>query len=151
MRHTRWQPVLAVLIGVNLAFIWGNSLLAGAQSSQVSGGVMELVYRLLPFLPREEWIHGLIRKLGHFSEFALLGLLCAAYCAVRIQRIPLGLLGAGLAAACVDETIQLYVPGRASSLIDVWIDASGFAVGAAVALLDYHIIQNKQVWRRKSK
>ena len=112
MRHTRWQPVLAVLIGVNLAFIWGNSLLAGAQSSQVSGGVMELVYRLLPFLPREEWVHGLIRKLGHFSEFALLGLLCAAHCAVRIQRIPLGLLGAGLAAACVDETIQLYVPGR---------------------------------------
>ena len=55
MRHTRWQPVLAVLIGVNLAFIWGNSLLAGTQSSQVSGGVMELVYRLLPFLPREEW------------------------------------------------------------------------------------------------
>ena len=70
---------------------------------------------------------------------------------MRIQRIPLGLLGAGLAAACVDETIQLYVPGRASSLIDVWIDASGFAVGAAVALLGYHIIQNKQVWRRKSK
>lgn len=147
MNRKGWQTGLTVLILLNLAFIWGNSLLAGAQSSQVSGGVMALLHRLLPFLPQQEWVHGLIRKLAHFSEFAVLGLLCAALSQLKTGRIRLGLPGAGLAAACVDETIQLYVPGRASSLLDVWIDTAGFVFGMAVLLLGYHIIQNKQVWR----
>lgn len=147
MNRKGWQTAVTVLIAVNLAFIWGNSAMAGETSSQVSGGVMALLHRLLPFLPQEEWVHGLIRKLAHFSEFAALGLLCASLSQLRAGRIRLGLVGAGLAAACMDETIQLYVPGRASSLLDVWIDTAGFVFGVALLLLGYHIIQNKQVWR----
>jgi VanZ family protein len=51
-------------------------------------------------------------------------------------------MGFGLAVACIDETIQIFTPGRASSLIDVWIDASGFALGLAVIHLTT-IIYNK--------
>lgn len=148
MNRKRWQLVLMVLIGLNLAFIWGNSAMAGAQSSAISGGVTEFLYRLFPFLPQEEWVHGLIRKIAHFSEFAALGLLCGGFSFFRTERIPFGILGAGMAAACVDETIQLYVPERASSILDVWIDSAGFAFGTAIFLLGYHIIQNKRVWRK---
>ena len=35
----------------------------------------------------------------------------------------------------VDETIQLYVPGRTSSVRDVWIDFGGVIAGLFAALL----------------
>ena len=41
--------------------------------------------------------------------------------------------------ACIDETIQIFTPDRASSLIDVWIDTSGFALGFAVIFTAYTI------------
>ena len=41
----------------------------------------------------------------------------------------------GMATALLDETIQLYVPGRTSSVRDVWIDFGGVIAGLFVALL----------------
>lgn len=146
-RNTK-RGLLTVLILVNLAFIWGNSLMPGDESSAVSGGVIQLLYRIFPFLPTGEGFHMLIRKLAHFSEFALLGLLCSGLSMMELEKFPIGLLGAGLASACIDETIQLYVPGRASSLMDVWIDTAGFAVGAAILYIGYRFMKNKQVWRK---
>lgn len=122
--------------------------MAGQESSAMSGGVIAALYKIFPFLPHEEWFHALIRKIAHFSEFALLGLLCSGLAVLELEKIPVGLLGAGLAVACIDETIQLYVPGRASSLLDVWIDTSGFAFGLVVFLIGYHLVKNKQVWRK---
>jgi VanZ family protein len=48
-------------------------------------------------------------------------------------------MGFGMAVACIDETIQIFTPERASSLIDVWIDTSGFALGLVVIFLAYTI------------
>ena len=45
----------------------------------------------------------------------------------------------GMIVACIDETIQIFTPERASSLIDVWIDTSGFALGLAAILIGYTI------------
>ena len=49
------------------------------------------------------------------------------------------LMGFGMAVACIDETIQIFTPERASSLIDVWIDTSGFALGLVVIFSAYTI------------
>ncbi len=148
MNRKTARIVLMVLIVLNLAFIWGNSAMPGEESSAVSGGVIDALYRIFPFLPHEQWFHTLIRKLAHFSEFALLGLLCSGLAVVQWEKIPMGLLGAGLAAACIDETIQMYVPGRASSVLDVWIDASGFTTGFVLLLIGCHLAKNKYVWRK---
>ena len=40
-----------------------------------------------------------------------------------------------LAVACVDETIQLFVPGRAGRLTDVGIDTLGAALGIVLITL----------------
>ncbi len=148
MKKKGLRILLMVLIGLNLAFIWGNSLMAGEQSSAMSGGVIAMLYKLMPFLPEGETVHLVIRKLAHFSEFALLGLLCSSLAITEYERIPLGVMGFGLVSACIDETIQIYVPGRASSLLDVWIDASGFVTGMFLLWLGYNLIKNKQVWRK---
>ena len=68
------KRVLTILICLNLALIWGNSLLPGASSEAVSGGVLAFLGRFLPVLLTETG-HTLLRKAAHFSEFALLGLL----------------------------------------------------------------------------
>ena len=132
------KRILSVLIVLNLVLIWGNSLMTGADSGAISGGVLAFLGRFLPVLLTEAG-HTFLRKAAHFSEFALLGLLyCGRHRLVR-QETPLHLMGFGLAVACIDETIQIFTPGRASSLIDVWIDTSGFALGLAVILTAYKI------------
>ena len=135
------KRILDILILLNLALIWGNSMLTGISSEAVSGGVLALLGRFLPVLLTEAG-HTLLRKAAHFSEFALLGLLyCGRHRLVKGEA-PVHLMGFGLAVACIDETIQIFTPGRASSLIDVWIDASGFALGLLLIVI-FHTITNK--------
>ena len=132
------KRLLTVLILLNLALIWGNSLLPGDSSEAVSGGVLAFLGRFLPVLLTEAG-HTFLRKAAHFSEFALLGLLfCGRYALTR-NTTPFFLMGFGLAVACIDETIQIFTPQRASSLLDVWIDTSGFALGFAIIILAYTI------------
>lgn len=132
------KKLLTLLIGLNLALIWGNSLLPGASSDSLSGGVLAVLGRFLPFLLTEAG-HTLLRKAAHFSEFALLGLLYSGRHRLSKGETPPHLMLFGLTVACIDETIQIFTPGRASSLIDVWIDTSGFALGLAVTFCAYTI------------
>lgn len=135
------KRILSILILLNLALIWGNSMLTGLSSEAVSGGILALLGRFLPVLLTEAG-HTLLRKAAHFSEFALLGLLyCGRHRLVKGEA-PVHLMGFGLAVACIDETIQIFTPGRASSLIDVWIDASGFALGLLLIVI-FYTISNK--------
>lgn len=135
------KHILTILIGLNLALIWGNSMMTGLDSEAVSGGLLAFLGRFLPVLLTETG-HAFLRKAAHFSEFALLGLLfCGRHALVR-KAVPLHLMGFGLAVACIDETIQIFTPGRASSLIDVWIDTSGFALGLILIFLAYTIKNN---------
>ena len=136
------KRILSLLIAGNLALIWGNSLMTGVSSEAVSGGLLALLGRFLPVLLTEAG-HTLLRKAAHFSEFALLGLLYGTRHRLAAGATPPHLMGFGLAVACIDETIQIFTPGRASSLIDVWIDTSGFALGIAIVYLIYTFFKNK--------
>lgn len=129
----RWLP--PILVCACLAFIWGNSMLPGEESGNLSKGVLAWLVSTFPFL--EGMGEHLLRKLGHFSEFAGLGFLLTwsfvAWNTRGIYRFTMPLLG-GVLAAAVDETIQIYTPGRGSSLIDVWIDTAGATTGILVFL-----------------
>lgn len=142
----RKRRVLTCLILLNIAFIWGNSAMNGVESEQVSGGLLEWLSGVLPFLATETG-HHILRKIAHFSEFACLGLLCAGRMRLSGAVKP-WLAGFGLAVACIDETIQIYVPGRASSLIDVWIDTSGFVTGLILLTVGYHVWKH-HFWRKQ--
>ncbi len=78
----------------------------------------------------------LVRKAAHFSEYALLGYLMGLLCVSRDGRSRFLLPEAGcLAAAAVDECIQLFSVGRSAQLRDVCIDLSGATLGLTVALV----------------
>ena len=131
--------ICGLLIGLNLALIWGNSAMTGDDSQAMSDWVL----KLLAFLPEGELGVFLVRKAAHFSEFALLGLLMGRMSTLLSGKTYPGILGLGLGCACVDETIQYYVPGRASMLTDVWIDFSGFATGLILLTIGYTIYKRK--------
>ena len=133
-----------------LAFIWGNSMLPGHISGALSDWLKQLLTDLFPFLfsgtPGSDG-GGLLRKLAHFSEFALLG---ACFCwlyAMLMTTQPRQFLYAavsGILAACVDETIQRFVPLRHGCLTDVGIDTAGVITGIVLFSITYLIIKSKQ-------
>lgn len=148
IRTDKRLRVCGWLLMLNLAVIWGNSLIPGSVSGWISGFVTEIIGKLFGMTAAEsEGGHGLLRKMAHFSEFACLGMLLTWRLAMGKQAgksmITQTLLG-GQIAACVDETIQIFVDGRASSLIDVWIDTCGTAAGMAILLFGHHLFKIKK-------
>ena len=79
----------------------------------------------------------IIRKLAHFSEYALLGILAF----INFSKVKkLGYRGLFAAVfSCIyassDEIHQLFVPGRAGQVGDVLIDTSGAVAGILLAIL----------------
>lgn len=131
-----WFLLATCFVGI----IFYNSSLPLRQSAQLSGWVTALTQLLAQHLD----IHLMgdvehhIRKLAHFCEFALLGLLlCHSFSALGVSnRTATGyILFLALFAAVLDEYIQSFSPGRACRVTDVLLDFSG----VFCAWLEYRI------------
>jgi len=133
------------LILALLCFIWGNSLLPGEDSGELSGFVGTLLQKLLPSLDfqSDTGMH-LLRKAAHFSEFAALGFSFTWFYGMlskkRLWSLALPLVS-GSAAAAIDETIQLFSPDRGPSIKDVGIDTCGVIAGIAVLTLLHWMVR----------
>lgn len=127
-----------------IMFIFRNSLENGAQSSARSQAVMQLGNSALAKVHLGPLSEHLIRKLAHFSEFALEGfllMLCIrVYTKHFVRHMSWPLLG-GMTTALMDETIQLHSLNRTSSVVDVWIDMSGVVAGLLFALIILLIVR----------
>lgn len=129
-----------------LVFIWGNSLLP----MSVSGAISDFVGKILGLLfaqgqPQEpENSSFLLRKAAHFTEFMVLGL-CLCWLFGMLGKGKLLPFLCGAAAACVDETIQLFVPDRGPSLRDVGIDTCGVLLGVSLLTLGHHYWSKKRL------
>ena len=77
-----------------------------------------------------------LRKLAHFTEFTALGL-CLTWLFGMLQKGRLPAVAWGVAAACVDESIQLFVPDRGPGLRDVGIDTCGVLTGMILLSIGY--------------
>ena len=130
-----------LLLILNLAVIWGNSLLPGEVSGAISGFVRDLIAMILPGEGAPGQGHRLLRKLAHFTEFACLGVILG-WIMNRKNRPWWIALGLGSLAACVDETIQIFVPERGPAVTDVMIDTSGVLTG---------ILLLHTVWRLRKR
>ena len=142
MIHTEKRLRLAyVLLALNLAFIWGNSLLPGETSAAFSNWVREILTVVMPGAPGTGG-HGLLRKLAHFTEFCTLGM-CLGWIAGMLAKPRSRALLAGVLAACIDESIQLFTPDRGPSFFDVGIDSCGVLTGITLLYFGYHYLKRK--------
>ena len=127
--------ILGVLCILMLIFIFGNSILPPDLSGKISSAVGEILARFLGTGNATQTIGGLsVRKMGHFVEFATLGVLAVLFVFETVKGAYIrgsAVVFAGLLVPLADETIQLF-SGRGSALTDVWIDVCGYMVGAAL-------------------
>lgn len=126
------------LLIVNLVFIWGNSLLPGEVSGALSNWLKDALSALFGKQPGASGGGGLLRKLAHFTEFTCLGM-CLSWLTRMIRQKSfehlLFPLTAGFSAACIDETIQIFVPLRGPAIKDVGIDTAGVVLGIVIITL----------------
>ena len=146
-RRKLWMALLALVWVGWLAFIFSNSLRAGSQSSLQSGRVVDFVKRLLGLENVNETV---IRKLGHFSEYFILGALSGLFL-FWIKGRPgekLLLIGLGLAACVTDECIQLTSPGRSCQITDMMIDWTGYLLALCLIYALCLLVRRRQHLRR---
>ncbi len=79
--------------------------------------------------------HGIVRKLAHFTEYAVLGALAVRAFATLHYRIVLSFVIV-VAVAIADEFGQSFRPSRTASSVDVGIDIAG-GLAMVVALYLY--------------
>ena len=83
--------------------------------------------------------HGLVRKLAHFTEYALLGAVLSMHLRLvlkmKVGHICLSAFILGACYSVLDEWHQSFVSGRAMQIKDMQIDSCGVAFGIAVVAL----------------
>lgn len=128
-----WVPV-----AVWVVFVWSRSLFAGPASDAQSLSVVALLGPAFSSVGVTDVsvMNHVVRKTAHFLEYAVLGVLLSRTI-VRPVRAPRACarLALGALVAGVDETIQRFVPLRASSAADVVLDSAGVAFGLALGLV----------------
>lgn len=149
VRYPKAWIGVCIALGVLTLLIWGNSMRTATQSAQQSGSILVGLAPWLTALGIEpEGFHTILRKLAHFSEYGLLGVLWSAELwlgpSARKGRGALERLVFCMLTAFLDETIQLFVPGRSGEIRDIWIDTSGALVGiVVVCLIGYYVAHRK--------
>ena len=133
--------ICTALLICNLVFIWGNSLLPGEISGALSNWLRGIISALLGS-SGEGGGGGLLRKLAHFTEFACLGM-CLTWRMGMLGKTPFRAVLLGVSAACVDETIQRFVPDRGPSIFDVGIDSCGVLTGMTLLLIGHYFVKRK--------
>ena len=134
----RWAVAFACWV----AFIWGHSLVQGPQSSLESGFVVALARPLFEALgvSDPELMSLVVRKLAHFSEYAVLGVLARGLFAARLAergRPPLpGRVPRRARSRCGRVPAALRARALPGQPTDVLIDLlSGLLAGALLAWL----------------
>jgi VanZ family protein len=133
----RWAPVGAWAVVI---FVASSGWFAGPRTESVILPVLAWIFPSAD-LHTLHVLHAFLRKLGHFTEYAVLGLLIAR--ALRDERgwqLHHALMSIMLAAsyAVTDELHQHFVPGRTAAGGDVLIDALGAVTGQIGLALSAH-------------
>lgn len=127
-----------------MAVIFSFSAQNAETSDKMSGGITESITRFLygefdtyPKAYQEELLNNIsfvVRKLAHFTEYAVLGFLLAGLChSIEKWNLPSKkshlVWGIGTLYAISDEFHQFFSEGRAPRLFDVCVDSVGIIAG----------------------
>ena len=145
----RFSVIAFALTACMILFAWVHSCFPADLSSMESNWVINLIWKAFRlFGAQEAPDEQLIRKLAHYSEYTAIGalMLSCAYSRDRVRphRFLAYVLGAGLLTAVIDETIQLFVEGRAGMIVDVWIDFGGVVTGMLIMLGVYALVSKRK-------
>ncbi len=137
---------LCTTIGM-IAFAFIHSLMPAEVSSDESGIVLTILRDIfatlhIPTKPLNSYI---LRKFAHYLEYVMIGMSMVCYTIAHDVKRPLHYLFTalffGLLTPVIDETIQLYTPGRSGQVSDVCLDFLGILTGFMTVLLIFFVIR----------
>lgn len=134
----RW--IYGILCVIWMAVIFGMSNAQGEESKGMSDTIVIFLSHIFPFVEYNETWTFIVRKMAHFSEYAILGILYYLFFSTYRQlhkKEILGIIGGVFLYACSDEFHQLFMDGRAGQWKDVMIDTAGGTTG----VMCFHVLQ----------
>lgn len=162
MKLTITRIILIILILLDFIIIFNFSNQNGLESGGLSKKVTTFILNIFgdyeePLTEEQEVIvekaEHIIRKIAHFSIYALLGLLlmtlAETYEITNKKRILLSLL-IGIFYASLDEIHQSFIPGRTAAFTDVLIDTAGVLTGILTIFIGLKILKRRRL-RKEEK
>ena len=161
MKINLLRIVLLILLFGTFYIIFGFSSQNGEESGGISSRVTEFIleksntYKNIEENRQDEIFERtekIIRKIAHFSIYALVGFLLMGLVSTfklkEKNRILISLI-LGVLYATSDEIHQLFSPGRSAQITDVYIDTLGILVGIFVILLFIKVFEKMKLQKVK--
>lgn len=161
MKINLLRIVLLILLFGTFYIIFGFSSQDGEESGGISSRVTEFIleksntYKNIEENRQDEIFERtekIIRKIAHFSIYALVGFLLMGLVSTfklkEKSRILISLI-LGVLYATSDEIHQLFSPGRSAQITDVYIDTLGILVGIFVILLFIKVFEKIKLQKVK--
>ena len=148
--YTNKKWIFTTITIIWTAVIFGFSMQPADVSNDISMSFLTEVFaKLVPGILENEavadFIHLLVRKGAHFTEYAILGVLSAIAVKEYVVKYKVLLnLFFCFAIACMDETLQRFVPGREGRFFDVMIDTCGAILGIAIVWIIVNKIRKSE-------
>ena len=149
-KYGKWivRILLTALTAATVTFIFCHSAVDAEVSTEQSDAAMGWIDGILRCFGIEaEMSELVIRKLAHFIEYFVLGILLSltAYAYVRRRgRMLLIALPAGLAIAVIDELIQLGSEGRACEVRDMLLDYCAVLTASLMIMLILYLTARRR-------
>lgn len=152
--HTR-KIIFTILILLNCMTIFYFSNQIADDSGRQSSRVVGIILKLIPFInDRQEpdrtmiietILTPIVRKMAHFSIYAMLGILTMNYMDTiegkKTSKKAIYALMFCFLYAMTDEFHQYFIPGRSAEIRDVLIDSSGALMGILLTIGAIRIIK----------
>lgn len=147
MKQNILRIIFILLLLATFATIFHFSSQIGEESDEVSKGLLSKLIDIFPYtkdlsdVTKEKLIeygNPIIRKLAHFSIYALVGVWIMSFMSTfktRLYKKWIVSMIVGVEYAIFDEYHQSFVSGRAPSIMDVGIDSLGVLGGILVVLI----------------
>lgn len=146
------RAILVIMLAYTFFTIFGFSNQDGKESSSLSRNITIAItnnIKEIQNLNNDEKeivlsrIESIIRKIAHFSIYALVGfLLMALFSTYKIQEKPRIIISfiIGFIYAISDEVHQIFIQDRSAQITDVMIDSLGVLLGIFVLMLFLEIV-----------
>lgn len=122
--------VSIILVIVWMIFIFVMSSCNDSKSSSQSNYIVNIIVNIFN-ISNIPLISLIVRKMAHFSECLILGILMVNMLRYYDKKIYLSIIIC-IIYAISDEVHQLFVSGRSCQIIDIFIDTIGSNVGVII-------------------
>lgn len=130
-----------ILVILWMLFIFIMSSFGSTESNSQSGFIVNIIASIFN-ITDTTLVTIIIRKLAHFGEYFILGLLVSNALNIHSKNVFFGIVICILYAIS-DEVHQLFVPGRSGEVLDVLIDS----LGSLASIFLFYLLK---VFRKKA-